>query len=345
MVHLAFIFCCFVWGSTFILLERVTHVMGPVEIGIWRMLCGAAVVGFFCWKQRGQYQLSRSDWGHLVFAALAFTAPPQVVQGYVLNQGFGHSFFGTMVAAIPLLTIVVSIPMLGIKPSPRELIGVLGGLACMWLLVEDGMHRGMSWGLLALTFVIPLSSALSNTFVKWKLRNVPAAPLTATLLVAASFALLPLQLSTPVLEAMHVAGPKSAIMTPSTIAYLLLLGGVGSGLSSMVFIWMILERGPLFAGMTTYVVPVVALLWGTIDRETISTQQLLAIAGVLAMVALVQSGSRTAKHDIHRDRRSDALAEALVPLPHSSDAGVTVSNLPEVAAASACVHQPESQVA
>ena len=35
----------------------------------------------------------------------------------------------------------------------------------------------------------------------------------------------------------------------------------------MVFIWMILEKGPLFAGMTTYVVPVLALLWGTVDSR------------------------------------------------------------------------------
>ena len=47
VAHLAFIFCCLVWGTTFILLERVTHVFGPVEIGIWRMLSGAAVVGAF----------------------------------------------------------------------------------------------------------------------------------------------------------------------------------------------------------------------------------------------------------------------------------------------------------
>ena len=45
VAHLAFCFCCFVWGTSFILLERVTHVMGPVEIGIWRMFSGAAVVG------------------------------------------------------------------------------------------------------------------------------------------------------------------------------------------------------------------------------------------------------------------------------------------------------------
>ena len=49
MAHLAFIFCCAVWGTSFILLERVTHVMGPVEIGIWRMFSGAAVVGSFWW--------------------------------------------------------------------------------------------------------------------------------------------------------------------------------------------------------------------------------------------------------------------------------------------------------
>ena len=44
--------------------------------------------------------------------------------------------------------------------------------------------------------------------------------------------------------------------------------------------------------MTTYVVPVLALLWGTLDHETISGQQLVAIAGVLAMVAIVQTGSK-----------------------------------------------------
>ena len=101
--------------------------MGPVEIGIWRMLTGAAVVGLFWGLRRGEFKLGRWDWANMVFAALVFTAPPQVIQAYVVGQGYGHSFFGTMVAAIPLLTILVSIPLLGTKPTARELIGVLGG--------------------------------------------------------------------------------------------------------------------------------------------------------------------------------------------------------------------------
>jgi drug/metabolite transporter (DMT)-like permease len=346
VAHLAFIFCCFVWGTSFILLERVTHFFGPVEIGIWRMLSGAAVVGLFWWLRRDGLALQRRDWVYMGIAALAFTAPPQVIQAYVLAQGFGHSFFGTMVAAIPLLTILVSIPMLRVVPTSRELFGVLGGLACMWLLVEDGVHRGMSLGLLALTFVIPLSSALSNTFIKWKLPHVPAAPLTATLLVAASFALLPLQLSTPALEAMNIAGPADAAATPTALVYLLLLGIVGSGISTLVFIWMILEKGPLFAGMTTYVVPVLALLWGTVDRETISPRQMLAIAGVLAMVALVQTGSRETQTEPLAERLPRPMGDAMAQSPPHAEAQVAVVPAPEFAAPNALVAgEPTSQVA
>jgi len=232
------------------------------------------------------------DLALIAVSSLLFTAPPQIVQAYVLEQGFGHGFFGTMVAAIPLMTILVSVPMLGVRPTKRELAGVLGGLACIYLLVADGMQRGMSLGLLTLTMLIPLSSAVSNTFYKWKLPHVPAAPLTTMILIVSAFALLPLQATPGVLATMHVAAPIGATVSPDAVVYLLLLGIVGSGISTMTYIWLVLKRGPLFAGMTTYVVPVIALLWGTLDNETISGQQIAAIAGVLTMVAIVQTGPK-----------------------------------------------------
>jgi drug/metabolite transporter (DMT)-like permease len=270
----------------------VTHVFGPVEIALWRLFSGAVALAAYWWFRGGAFRIERRDWVYLAFAALAFTAPPQVIQAYVLGQGHGHGFFGTLVAAIPLLTILVSIPMLGTLPTARELFGVLGGLVCMWLLLEDGVHRGMSLGLLALAFMIPLTSAVSNTFIKWKLAHLSAVPLTSALLAVAGFALVPLQLSPTTVESLNMAGPQSAQITPDILIYMVVLGVVASGISTMVFIWLILEKGPLYAGMTTYVVPVLALFWGTLDNEAISRRQMLAIVGVLVMVALVQYGSR-----------------------------------------------------
>ncbi len=342
MAHLAFIFCCTVWGTTFILLERVTHVMGPVEIALWRLFSGAAVVAFCWWWKSDNYRLSWRDLGLMACSSLLFTAPPQIIQAYVIAQGFGHSFFGTMVAAIPLLTILVSVPMLGVRPTSRELCGVLGGLLGIFLLVEEGMHRGMSVSLLALTMIIPLSSALSNTFIKWKLPHVPAAPLTATLLTVSGLALLPLHYSPDLLASWHIAAPTGVAVTPEAMVYLVLLGVIGSGVSTMVFIWMILKRGPLFAGMTTYVVPVLALFWGTFDHESISGMQAVAIAGVLAMVALVQTGAQSEAEIIE----PAAAGDGVTSLPISAEAEYLVS-LPveEIPYSDRRAMQPETQVA
>ncbi|MGH9817552.1 MAG: DMT family transporter, partial [Candidatus Acidiferrales bacterium] len=326
VAHVAFVVWCGVWGSMFILLERVTHALGPVEIALWRFGGGTAALGAIWWLTQRDYRLSRSDWLKIVFVALVFNAPPQIILPYLIHQGFGHSFFGPMVAPIPLITILVSIPLLGVLPTGRQLAGVLGGLACMWLIVDDGFDRGMSLTFIALTLTIPLSSAVCNTVIKWKLASVPAVPLTTAILIIAGLSLAPLQLYPAGMNVLHLSAPASSAPTLQTWLYLFVLGVVGTGISTAVFVWMILERGPLFAGMTTYVVPVLSLLWGTVDRERISLQQMAAIAGVLAMVALVQSGSR----------RVTVIAEPAAP-PQSLP-------LPETAGDSLAL-QPETQVA
>jgi len=291
MAYLAFAFVCLVWGSTFILMERLSHDFGPVEIGVWRLLLGAAALGAIWWWKRDTMRLERRDIAPILFSALVANVPPYVTQPYVLAQGFGHSFFGVAVAAIPLLTILMSIPMLGLWPTRRQLVGVLGGLVCLWFVVDDGFDRGMSWGLLALAAVVPITASFNNTFIKLKLPHAQPLPMTALMLGAAGVMLLPLEFSPPVRAALDLNGPAQPTITPTTILSMLLLGVVATGISTVAFFYMVLQRGPLFAGMTTYVVPMLALAWGQFDHETISARQLAAMAGVLVMVGIVQTGT------------------------------------------------------
>jgi drug/metabolite transporter (DMT)-like permease len=324
-----------VWGSTFILLERVTHALGPVEIALWRFAGGAAALALIWWLTQRDFRLSRGDWAKIVFVALVFNAPPQIILPYLIAQGYGHSFFGSMVAPIPLITILVSVPLLNVVPTGRQLIGVLGGLVCMWLIVEDGFDRGMSWTFVALTLTIPISSAVCNTVIKWKLGHVPAVPLTTAILVIAGLSLAPLEFFPETMAALHVAPSAEAAATHATLVtwvYLFLLGVVGTGISTSVFVWMILKRGPLFAGMTTYVVPVLSLLWGTLDSERISFQQMIAIAGVLAMVALVQSSESR-----------ELVAEPATPPEPATAIPESISTLP--LGVETPTPQPETQVA
>ncbi len=312
MAYLAFVFVCCVWGSTFILMERVSHALGPVEIGVVRLLTAAAALGVIWWFKRDVYRLDRRYIAPILFSALVANVAPYVTQPYVLAQGFGHSFFGVAVAAIPLLTILMSIPMLGLWPTGRQLVGVFGGLVCLWFVIEDGFDRGMSPGLLALAAVVPITAAFNNTYVKLKLTGAQALPVTAVMLGAAGVMLLPLQFCRPAIAALDLAGPAHPVFTPMTWVYLLVLGVVATGLSTVAFFYMVFKRGPLFAGMTTYVVPMLALAWGQFDHETISARQLVAMAGVLVMVGIVQSGTTRPEEEF--EMQPEATAN-LVPPP------------------------------
>src|SRR4029077_3003114 len=155
-------------------------------------------------------------------------------------------------------------------------------------------------------------------------------------------ALMPLHAAPAMLKSYGVGAPEGVSLSPDAVTYLLLLGVVGSGVSTMAYIWLVLKRGPLFAGMTTYVVPVIALLWGTLDHEAISGQQAMAIAGVLGMVALVQTKSKAGDGVLE-----PALAGDLVTsLPLAADPDMLVS-LPmrEISLNDRRAVQPESQVA
>jgi drug/metabolite transporter (DMT)-like permease len=313
MAYIAFVFVCCAWGSTFILMERVSHALGPVEIGITRLLMAAIALGIIWWCRRDTCRLERRYIPAILFSALVANVAPYVTQPYVLAQGFGHSFFGVAVAAIPLLTIVISIPMLGVWPTWRQLLGVVGGLACLWFVIDDGFERGMSWGLIALASVVPLTAAFNNTYIKRTLSNVPALPLTAVMLGSAGIMLLPLEFCRPAMTALDLNGPANPEFTSTTLVCLLFLGVVTTGLSTVAFFYLVVEKGPLFAGMATYVVPLLAMGWGMFDREPITTQQLVAMAGVLLMVGLVQSGARNAEE--LAELLPEATAENVVPPP------------------------------
>jgi drug/metabolite transporter (DMT)-like permease len=170
------------------------------------------------------------------------------------------------------------------------MFGVVGGLACIMLLAQVGNDRGMSFGLIALALAVPTGYAIGNTFIKWQLSHIRSAPLTTLLLALASLMLLPLEFMPARVAEWQLARPPDPRGWPLAILSLALLGAVSTGYAIWLFNRLIIDRGPLFAGMVTYVFPFIALAWGYFDGETITPRQLAAMAGALAMVAIVQFG-------------------------------------------------------
>jgi ribosomal protein S18 acetylase RimI-like enzyme len=185
-----------------------------------------------------------------------------------------------MVCFVPLMTVLLAIPMFRTYPSKLQLVGVLGGLVCIGLIMREGVDRQVPPGQLALALSVPLGFAYTNLTTRKHLNTLPPYVLTFCCVALVALALVPVAL---VAEPMKAGGD-----TGVAVASVVTLGVASTAFSLVIFFRLLQRRGALYAGMVTYLVPLVAVLWGWADAEEVTARQLLALLGVLAMVAVVQ---------------------------------------------------------
>jgi drug/metabolite transporter (DMT)-like permease len=285
MPYISFLFICFVWGSSFILMKKCAVCFSPTVIGAWRVIGGAAILGLACSRSPIPWAIRRRDLQALAFVVCFGFAWPFSIQPWLVARD-GSAFIGMIVSFTPLLTIAVSIPLLKIYPARRQVLGVLGALGFLGLLMFAGIERKIPVADLALGLSVPLCYALTNTVIRRWLSHVPPLELSFISLAATGAMLLPVSFVVPFQPESVAAADRS-----TAVWSLLFLGLVGTGAATFLFNKLIQEHGPLFAGMVTNLVPIGALLWGWADRELITGVQVAALAGLLGMVAIVQFGA------------------------------------------------------
>ncbi len=287
MATLQFVLICLMFGSNFMLMDRTLTVLEPGTVAVSRLWGGAALLACVWWLSGRRLELSRRQWIVLVGVSLLANSFPFLMQPWLMDRGADHSFLAMFVPLTPLMTILASVPLLGIRPNWQQLVGVIVGLALVMWMAADGAHHGVPWHLMPVVVAIPLLYAVGNTYLRRDLHEIPAVPLTTLLLGIAGASLLPWAIGE-----LATTWPRVSATEWWRVAFFLfLLGPLGSGLCIVMLVRLVQDRGPLFAGMVTYVVPMVALFWGWQTNETITLVQVLAMAGVLAMVALVQSST------------------------------------------------------
>lgn len=289
--HAMFSLVCITWGTAFILMSHARAAFGPVTIGAWRSILGSAALALF-WlplRRTQSLRLTRADAAPMLLVVVLCYALPYVLQPLVIPR-IGSSLMGMMMALIPLLTVGVSIVMLGVYPSVRQIIGVVGGLLLMMLLLAGAWKEGVTARDLILAGMVPTGYSIGYTYVKKRFAHVPPLPLACVSIALAAVPLLPLSLATEQVT-------RDPHFFSLAAGSLVLLGVFCTGVAAFLYYKLIQDHGPLHAVMTMYIVPLVATFWGYRTGEPITRTKLLLLLGVLGMVALVQwrpAGSRAA---------------------------------------------------
>ena len=305
MHYLMFMFVCVVWGTSFILMKYASEIFGALTVGGGRVTGGAIFMGLMLLglsgvKARGKktelknegkgsgFNWKKDGVGILVpaFVGMGY---PFAMQPYLIGKYENSSFFGMMMCLVPVLTILTSVVMLGVWPRIKEVVGVIGGGIGIWMLFGDAVERDITLLDFCLAVSVPTCYAINYAFIKKKLDDLPPAVLSAAALGLAGLVILPIGVAS---EPMVMAGGGKIAWA---LLCILILGVLGSGLAMWMMFEMVQKKGPLFAGMSTYVICGFAVIWGWVDGEKVTGEQLIALVVIWAMVALVQWPSKASK--------------------------------------------------
>ncbi len=273
-----------VWGSSFILIKKSLGYFTPVEVGLLRV-----TITFLFLLPLALKRIKLADrrtTGYIIISGLAGSLVPAVLFAIAQTQ-IDSGVAGTLNALTPLFTLILGVSFFKLKTRVYNIIGVFIGLTGAIGLVYVSGDHGFVFNL-KYAFLIILATicyAFNVNLIKAYLKNLDA--LTITVL---TFFYLGIPLLVVILLFTDI--PHKLANDPANFAglgYLSVLAVVGTGIALIAFNKLIKMTSPVFASSVTYMIPVVAILWGVIDGEKFKPAYffwfLLIITGIILVNA------------------------------------------------------------
>jgi len=279
-VALAFTAIFIVWGSTYLGIRYAVAEIPPfLTAGIRHFVAGAALLA---WARYRRLRATRREWFHSAIAGLLF---------FLIGHGTLHwaeqtvpSGLSALLVATEPVWIAVIMAVTGDAPlRPKTLLGLLLGLAGVWLLVRVDAALTDRTQILGAIAVLIGAAGWAAGVVYTKHVPLPGNPIlrTATTLLCGSGWLL----GTSVL-----LGEPARLQTPSplaigSLAFLILFGSIAA---FTAYYWLLDRYPPTLVATHTYVNPAVAVVLGwALAGEAVSPTFVVALLVIVSAIALV----------------------------------------------------------
>jgi drug/metabolite transporter (DMT)-like permease len=270
-----------VWGSSFILMKRGLDAFTSDEVAALRISVAFVFLSpLMFWHHR--IDLKKYLKG-LVFMGVFGNFIPAFLFTRAETM-ISSSLTGMLNALTPIFTVLVALAWIRIYPSAMKLIGVgIGFAAAVSLLFfeeSSELFSNFSYGFLVMLATI--SYAISINGIKKYLSELNS--VTATIWAFTIIGLLALiYLFGFTSFTTHIREPLGW----QSFGFVCILAIFGTALSVILYNVLIKKAGVLFASSCTYLIPIVAVLWGVFDGEKVNLAQVLSILCIIFSVYLI----------------------------------------------------------
>lgn len=278
-----------IWGSSFILIKKSLQHFNPYEVGALRVLISGIVLMPYAITKIKQFPKQHTKW--LILAAVTGSFIPMFLFPLAETE-ISSSIAGIINSMMPIFVIIVGSLVWKFSTTRRQMIGVLISFigACILALGSGESGEIKIYPILLLVLAV-LMYAISTTTIKSKLQEVPAILMSAFIF---SFVL-----SLPSLIALVFSGFfNDFTFSQSTLeglGFVAMLSIFGTGLAMMMNYKLLSISTPLFASTVTLLMPIVAIIWGILDGETLTAMQSVGTLIILAGLIFLRSKPKVLK--------------------------------------------------
>jgi drug/metabolite transporter (DMT)-like permease len=277
-----------VWGSSFILMKKGLIAFSPMQMAALRISIAALVLTPFLFILFRRSGISGKK--PMLFFLIGLTG--NAIPAFLFAEAetvIPSGVAGVLNSLSPLFILGVAWLFYKQRFPLINFIGVVIGIGGAAILMTAGADLGADWrgGHLGYSLLIVLAAinyAISANLIKHHFSNFSPILLTSVALCSVGY---------PAMVYLIIDGTFFTTMQTNpelawpSLGYIAILAAVGTALALVLFNRLLQISTLAFASSVTYLIPIVAVLWGVLDGETLIWQQGVGFAVVLSGVYLV----------------------------------------------------------
>ncbi|MBA6156813.1 EamA family transporter [Tenacibaculum sp. S7007] len=270
-----------VWGSSFILMKKALISISPIQVAALRTFFAAIFILIVGYKSL--QKIKKRHWKHVLVSALVGTFFPAFLFAYAI-KGIDSSIASILNSLTPFNTFIIGALVFGFTFKKSQFTGILVGLIGTLVLIVKGadLNPDQNYWYALLPIISSVGYAFNVNIIKKHLHDLDGLTITV-----GHFLLVII----PVLIILGYTGFFTEFElnseTKPALLYIIILSVLGTAIAKVIFNDLVHISSPIFASSVTYLIPIVAVIWGIIDGEKLSIIQLLAGGIILFGVWLV----------------------------------------------------------
>lgn len=277
----------FIWGSSFILMKKALVVYSPDQVASLRLLIASlSLLPWIILKLNG---LDVKTLMLLLVVGLAGNGIPAFLFTEAQTE-MDSAMAGMMNSLVPIIALVLGLIFFKLETHRIQIFGIgLGFVGAMVLMFDPSaefMFNRPTWLILCASTLY----AINMNVVGRYLRKVPAITTSGVALLWVGPICGVYLFTTDFIQ-------RTSEHEFATWAFLsvLVLAVVGTAFALVLFNKLLQIAGTLIGSMSTYIIPVFALMWGVLDGEQPEWFRIFGVVIILSGVYMVNSGKKETK--------------------------------------------------